>query len=205
VRRSRKDQREATRQRLLDAAFACLVELGYGGASTAAIAKRAGVSSGALFNQFPTKDDLLVATVDDLFSKLVADLNARLVVSVAEAGRPVAAVVDVLWEGLRSPTIQALFELTTAARTRPALRAHLATVAPAHLAAMVAFSRHLFPDAAGSPHFDGTVGVVLTSLQGTASSWFAFGEIYDVENTKAELVRAVEWLVDDASRRRGGE
>ena len=71
-----------------------------------------------------------------------------------------------LWEGLRSPTIQALFELTNAARTRLALRAHLATAAPAHLAAMVTFSRHPFPEVAGNPHFDGTVGVVPTSLPG---------------------------------------
>lgn len=204
ARRSRKDQREATRQRLLDAAFACLVEHGYAGASTAAIAARAGVSSGALFNQFPTKDDLLAATVDDLFAKLVGELDALLATAVDAADRPVAAVVDILWDALRSPPIQALSELTAAARTNPALRAHVAVVAPAHVAALFAFSQHLFPDAATSPHFYGTVGVVLNTLQGGASSWFAFGDIFDFDQTKAELVRAVEWLIDDASAHRRG-
>ncbi len=49
---------EEKRQALLDAAAEFVASLGTG-ASTAKIAKAAGVSEGTLFTYFPTKDDLL--------------------------------------------------------------------------------------------------------------------------------------------------
>lgn len=49
---------EAKREALLEAASVLIAQLGTG-ASTAKIAKAAGVSEGALFTYFPSKDDLL--------------------------------------------------------------------------------------------------------------------------------------------------
>jgi AcrR family transcriptional regulator len=49
-----------TRDRLLAAASAALEEGGYSAASVAAIAKRAGVSAGALYRHFPSKAELFV-------------------------------------------------------------------------------------------------------------------------------------------------
>ena len=60
---------EEKRQALLDAAAEFVASLGTG-ASTAKIAKAAGVSEGTLFTYFPTKDDLL----NQLFLEIEADL-----------------------------------------------------------------------------------------------------------------------------------
>ncbi|ULR43863.1 TetR/AcrR family transcriptional regulator [Rhizobium sp. K102] len=60
---------EEKRQALLDAAAEFVANLGTG-ASTAKIAKAAGVSEGTLFTYFPTKDDLL----NQLFLEIEADL-----------------------------------------------------------------------------------------------------------------------------------
>jgi AcrR family transcriptional regulator len=49
-----------TRARLLHAGVELVSERGYGGASVAAIAERAGVSTGALYRHFPSKADLFV-------------------------------------------------------------------------------------------------------------------------------------------------
>jgi AcrR family transcriptional regulator len=51
---------DATRERLLAAAFGLLEEDGYGAASVAAIAARSGVAVGALYRHFPSKADLFV-------------------------------------------------------------------------------------------------------------------------------------------------
>ena len=61
---------EEKRQALLDAAAEFVARLGTG-ASTAKIAKAAGVSEGTLFTYFPTKDDLL----NQLFLEIEAHLT----------------------------------------------------------------------------------------------------------------------------------
>jgi len=61
---------EEKRQALLDSAAEFVASLGTG-ASTAKIAKAAGVSEGTLFTYFPTKDDLL----NQLFLEIETDLT----------------------------------------------------------------------------------------------------------------------------------
>ena len=50
----------ATRERLLASARELIEEGGYGSASVAAIAERAGVAAGTLYRHFPSKEDLFV-------------------------------------------------------------------------------------------------------------------------------------------------
>jgi len=52
-------------QQILDAARAEFLAHGLARASTIAIARRAGVSEGSIFNRFPTKDDLFHAAMDE--------------------------------------------------------------------------------------------------------------------------------------------
>jgi AcrR family transcriptional regulator len=69
-RRGRKTQPErtaATRLKLIEATIDCLVEHGYAATSTTLIAERAGVSRGALFYNFATKADLMLAVMDFVY------------------------------------------------------------------------------------------------------------------------------------------
>ncbi|GGR56050.1 TetR family transcriptional regulator [Deinococcus seoulensis] len=54
--------RSITDEQIVEAAHEVFLEQGFS-ATTAAIARRAGVSEGTLFNRFPTKEDLFVAAI----------------------------------------------------------------------------------------------------------------------------------------------
>ena len=58
---SRAEQRELTRERMLDAAADVFNRLGYHGASLDAVAEAAGYTKGAVYSNFATKGDLFLA------------------------------------------------------------------------------------------------------------------------------------------------
>jgi AcrR family transcriptional regulator len=58
------DERRAERRRqILDAARACFAEYGYEGATVVRLEKATGLSRGAIFNYFPSKEDLFIELV----------------------------------------------------------------------------------------------------------------------------------------------
>src|SRR5579871_4408503 len=68
----------ATRQRLLDAAVDELLDRGYAGLTTPAVARRAGVSRGAQQNYFHNKAALVVAAVRHLAARQLGELRDQL-------------------------------------------------------------------------------------------------------------------------------
>ena len=79
--RTQQQRREDTIARLLDASIETIVEMGYARASAAVIAKRAGLSVGALFRHYTTMGDFMAATGHEVlrrqlerFSKQVAQI-----------------------------------------------------------------------------------------------------------------------------------
>jgi AcrR family transcriptional regulator len=71
----------ATRERLLAAARELIEQGGYGSASVAAIAERAGVAAGTLYRHFPSKEDLFV----EVFRSVCAG-EERAMLAAATAG-----------------------------------------------------------------------------------------------------------------------
>lgn len=67
-----------TRERLLDAALAVFGDVGFEGASTREIARRAGVALAALPYHFTTKDALWRAAADRIFGELTSRIGRRL-------------------------------------------------------------------------------------------------------------------------------
>ena len=67
--RTQAQRRAATREGLLDAAEQVIAEHGYGAGSLGAIARAAGVSKGALYHHFESKDDLLLALMEARFAE----------------------------------------------------------------------------------------------------------------------------------------
>lgn len=76
---TRKEQREATRQRIVDAAIEAFSELGFEGASTRNIAGRAGTNQGLVTYYFKSKESLWRAATDHLFKNLDHQLRDSLV------------------------------------------------------------------------------------------------------------------------------
>ena len=66
---SRAEQRDATRQRIVDAAIETFAEHGFGASSTRDIATRAGVTQGLLTYHFASKDELWRAAADQIFGR----------------------------------------------------------------------------------------------------------------------------------------
>ena len=64
--------RDRAREAILEGALAVFGEKGFGGATTAEVAVRAGVSKGLVFNYFPTKDALLEALIERTLGEALA-------------------------------------------------------------------------------------------------------------------------------------
>jgi AcrR family transcriptional regulator len=121
---TRKQQREQTRQQLLDAAIACLVEYGYAGTTTQRVQDRVNLSRGALSHHFGSKADLLVAAIHH-----IADQRLELLRSAADGIEPgpdaLPQVVTAIHTAMSGPPFLAALELWVSARTDPELRAAL--------------------------------------------------------------------------------
>ena len=116
-----------TRDRILDAAINCFVELGYTNVTTAKVASSAGVSRGAMLHHFPSKTELIQAAVEFLHDKLLEDYTRRV------AGIPASlkgrdrrrAGLDAYWEHLTGDLFVVYHELCVASRTDPELKSIL--------------------------------------------------------------------------------
>src|ERR1700738_4986989 len=73
---SRKDSREQTTQRLLDAAQKLIAKKGLDAASVENIAAAAGYTRGAFYLNFNSKDDLFIELLRRDHEKATAELNA---------------------------------------------------------------------------------------------------------------------------------
>ena len=146
---------EQTRGAILDAALACFYELGYASTTTDAIARKAGVSRGAMLHHFPTRFDLIKAAVRHLTDQrlaLFAEEESRINQG-AEHTR-VEEGIDAFWQQLNSPTFVVFHELRVAARTDPELAEALAPALREFNKAWYEAARQLFPDLALSEAFE---------------------------------------------------
>ena len=115
-RRSQNERTAATIARLLEATMTAIVELGYSRATVREICARAGVSQGGLFRHFPTRKDLLVATLAEIHNRQIEAMA-----EVAWKADPHAAIAR-MRDVINSPDTTVWLELCLAARTDPALR-----------------------------------------------------------------------------------
>lgn len=120
--RRQEERSAATRHVLLEATVACLVDLGYTGTTSAAVAAKAGLSRGAQLHHFGTRDQLVVAAVEYLAQKrlrrvreALADLSPPATPQGAKRSRsriePQEAALGLLAEALSGPLYAATLEL----------------------------------------------------------------------------------------------
>ncbi|MBG7700961.1 TetR/AcrR family transcriptional regulator [Streptomyces sp. MC1] len=114
----KQDRSRATRQRLLEAAVACLAERGWAGSTVAVVAERAGVSRGAAQHHFPTREDLFTAAVEYVSEERSLALRALFPDGAADHRAVVSALVD-LYTG---PLFRAALHLWVAASDEEQLR-----------------------------------------------------------------------------------
>lgn len=111
----------STRLRLMEATVECLVEQGWAGTTTTAVARRAGVSRGAQLHHYPTRAELVIAAVQHLGAARFTEARERAARLPAGPART-AAVLDMLARLHTGPLFRATLELWVAARTDQGLR-----------------------------------------------------------------------------------
>jgi AcrR family transcriptional regulator len=115
--RTQNERRQETIAQLIDSAISCLVEMGYTHTTTQAIAHKAGLSQGAIFRHFPTRQELLIAAADVLAERFLRDYRERLAKARPTPANELEVAVRVLSDVIASPNQIAWFELQLAART----------------------------------------------------------------------------------------
>lgn len=73
-------RREATRQKLLDAAALVFAEVGLDAASVEAVCERAGFTRGAFYSNFETKDELMLALTERVAGERIDEVAERVAV-----------------------------------------------------------------------------------------------------------------------------
>src|ERR1700742_1428366 len=109
ARRSQAERSATTREALLDATVACLIEDGYAHTTTSRVAERAGVSRGAHLHHFQTRSALVAPAIDPWPRGRGAELSAAAEDLPAGRGR-IAKGLDLLWASYASPLFQAALD-----------------------------------------------------------------------------------------------
>jgi TetR/AcrR family transcriptional regulator, regulator of cefoperazone and chloramphenicol sensitivity len=89
-------KREATRERVIQAAIDCIYRDGFHAAHTNRIAEQAGVSWGVLQYHFGDKDGLLQAVIDHIFDDFTATLESTSLQG-DDLQQRVRQLIDVVW------------------------------------------------------------------------------------------------------------
>lgn len=183
-RKSQADRRSGTQRALLTATVECLVELGYSGTTTRIVADRAGVSRGAQTHHFPTKSDLVVAAVEQLFDTLARQFGETFEAVDADE-RTFERAVDELWALASGSTYAAVLEVIVAARTDPELQVVVHGVAAKLEETVIGLVRRFFPDIVDAEVARTIINLAFTIVQGAAvTSYAGFG---DPEQTIGQL------------------
>jgi AcrR family transcriptional regulator len=150
---------------LLEATLQTLRELGYAKTTTTEIVARAGVSQGALFRYYPTKEALLSAAA----AELCASLFPRFRVAMRASKKGVDSVEQAirgLWRVFKTDEVRVLHELYAAAPNEPGLKKALLPVLVAHRAQTLELAKEIFPGLAVSPQFEAAADLVLAAMTG---------------------------------------
>lgn len=110
VRRSHAERTAETRTKVIAAVIDTVAELGYQRTTAQAIASRAGVTWGAVQHHFGGKDELLLAVLEDTFTRF-AERMTDIAVAETPLTERVSLFIDRAWEHFRSRHFRTAFEI----------------------------------------------------------------------------------------------
>ena len=120
-RRKNAERSAVTRQHILAATVQCLDASGYGAVTNIRVADLAGVSRGAMMHHFPTRQALIVATVEHAYEKL-NQYRAEEVAKVPPGLDRYRAIMDLSLVTQRLREGMALNEIRIGSRSDPEIR-----------------------------------------------------------------------------------
>jgi AcrR family transcriptional regulator len=185
------------RGRLLDATVECLVRYGYAGTTTTRVTEIAGVTRGAQVHHFPTRADLIAATVRHLAARR-AELAFEKIDAVRQATDPIDAVLDLMWEIHQGSLQYAAMEMWVAARTDPELCAQLTEVEPEARAALLKFTATAFADYVDHPRFQHVMYTALDTVRGLVLLGLSNSDIGQLDTRWKRAKSDLRLLIDAA-------
>jgi AcrR family transcriptional regulator len=206
--RRRRSDGEVTRQRVLDAAVATVLERGYYHASTNEIARRAGVTWGALQHQFGTREALLLEVLNDRWRRLQEEMTTAEITGDTLEDR-LRAVLDVLSthyaQSEHLVQLQILLDLTHNPDTSDDARRAVAD----HGRALNDAWQPLFVQALGpAARFTSLVAYAFLTLRGYLTGQLIASSIADTASDARQrdlLVRGVAAAIREDAATRGVE
>jgi AcrR family transcriptional regulator len=110
TRRSHAERTASTRSKIMDAVVDGIADVGFQRTTAAEIARRAGVTWGAVQHHFGGKDGILIAVLEDSFDRFALKLS-----DIATEGLPlekrVDQFIDRAWEHFGSAHYRSMFEI----------------------------------------------------------------------------------------------
>lgn len=106
---------QATRLLIVDTTVKCLAKYGYHETTYVRISEESGVSRGAMRHQFPSRVDIIKATIEYLHQKRLAAFR-KAATSIPEGRSRISAHVEALWQHVNHPTFMVFIDLALAAR-----------------------------------------------------------------------------------------
>lgn len=162
---------ENTRNGILDAAIRCFYEIGYNNTTTEKIATEAGVSRGAMLHHFPSRADLINATVGYLNQRrLELFLVEEDVVQSDAVHSRIEEGIDAYWAQLNTRYFVVFHELQVASRTDSELAEVLIPAIREFDKSWLELVREVFPDLAQSEAFQQANLITLYLLEGLAAN-----------------------------------
>jgi len=146
-----------TRENILDSAIDSLVDSGYAGLTTNDVARRAGVSRGAMHHHFPTRLALVSALIEHVFYRrmrhFLDDFVARLKVPGPDDRmmEPHVLAVDLHWHSVQSREFEAYLRLAVAARNDTELAEAFLPAAKRYDEVWLDEMHHAFPQWRNAP------------------------------------------------------
>lgn len=167
IRRTQHQRSVSTIERLSQATIALMTEVGFVNMTTTSIAKRAGVSRGAMLHHFANKVALVKHATGEMWRGVVASTDELRVHSDPAHPDP-DHFVEALWEGAMAEThVSVSVDMMLAARGDPVLQAHLDTWVARMFDSYHAAGRHAFSEAGLSDVDCGTlISTVASTLRG---------------------------------------
>lgn len=123
-RRTQAERSAETQRKLIDAAIAVLHRVGYGATTTGLIADEAGVSRGAMLHQYPTKVDMMLAVVADVYDHETKEYR-RLGAEAETPRERFYQFPEMMWDVLTRPSAMAVLEIMMGSRSDPELASRL--------------------------------------------------------------------------------
>jgi AcrR family transcriptional regulator len=188
ARRRNIDRSATTRRQILEATVKLLESDGYGAVTNIRVAEAAGVSRGAMMHHFPTRQDLLAATVEFAYAKL-SDFRQQ-EFNRLEPGLPrYRSLIDLAWATARMPEGVACNEIRAGSRSDPEIRRAVTPMMSriaddyARLVGRLAREAGLVPD----PELQGLTATTVMATRSMAINGFTYPREQMIENVLTTL------------------